>query len=169
MQDRKSPGVEHRLLESMAGTWDADATMVLEQGSQPVQSSAVSENAMIMGGRYLQFHFTVNGANELFHGMGLLGYDRVSKCYQNFWIDDSNTRMAYIGRGQFDEAKQELTLLATIEQPDGGRVELREVYTYLTPNHFVLEMFHDHGEGEYRSMHIDYTRPAGQPLSPRES
>ena len=64
---------------------------------------------------------------------------------------------------------RELTLLATIDKPDGGRVELREIYTYLSSNHFVLEMFLNHGEGEYRSMHIDYTRPAGRSETRTES
>ena len=54
MMAAMQPGPEHARLAKLAGTWDVAITMASAGGGEPVRASAVAENEMILGGRFLQ-------------------------------------------------------------------------------------------------------------------
>ena len=49
-----TPGESHKLLEPMAGRWNAKTTMWETPGSPPQESTGTSENTWVLGGRYLE-------------------------------------------------------------------------------------------------------------------
>ena len=48
------PSVEHKLLETLAGSWNTLMTLYPAPGSQPVKSDIKCERKWLIGGRYLE-------------------------------------------------------------------------------------------------------------------
>jgi hypothetical protein len=74
-----TPGLQHRLLAGMAGTWTTKTNACMGPGKPPVESAGTSEQKMIFGGRFLQQEFTGEMMGGTFNGTGVTGYDNYSQ------------------------------------------------------------------------------------------
>ena len=158
MMKMAMPGPQHELLKTLAGNWNAKSSMTMGPGQEAMVSTATSNNHLIMGDRFLQCDYNGSYANMPFEGMGLIGFDNTTAQYQLFWIDNSGTTMSAPLNGYYDKATRKLELTGNFDNPAFGSMSMREVFTIDGPDHHVFEMFVDQGDGEYRSMTIDYTR-----------
>ena len=48
-----TPGAPHKVLASMAGSWNTKVKSCMEPGKPPTESAGTSEQKMILGGRFL--------------------------------------------------------------------------------------------------------------------
>ena len=48
------PGAQHKMLETMAGSWETKVKTWPQPGMPPMESTGSSQAKMIMGGRFLQ-------------------------------------------------------------------------------------------------------------------
>src|SRR5437870_3581402 len=67
-------GPEHKLLESLVGTWDAKVKYYINP-AKPLESNGVMTRTMILGGNYLQESFKGEFVGKNFAGLALIGYD----------------------------------------------------------------------------------------------
>src|SRR5262245_48735757 len=72
--DLSTPGPEHKILESLSGTYGAKVKAYFEPGKPPEESTGVMKRKMLMGGRYLQEEYEGKIGPESFSGMGLVGF-----------------------------------------------------------------------------------------------
>ncbi len=148
------PGPEHEGLKAMEGTWKA-VTKSWTGAPEPMVSEGTSENKMILGGRYLQSHFTGTMMGQPFEGWGLTGFDNSKKQYTAFWVDNSSTVMM-LASGTM--SGKELTTKATMDGPDGKPTEYRMTTTMVDEKTHVFAMYAPLEGKEQKMMEITYTR-----------
>jgi len=102
------PGPDHRHLEGFIGAWDAN--VMLYDGQQtPIRSSGTLTSRWTLGGRFVSQQFEGTIGTSLVHGMGLLGFDRVSQQFVSSWADTTSTSLQ-VCYGTFSEGKQKFSL-----------------------------------------------------------
>jgi hypothetical protein len=156
MMKLAAPGPQHEALEVMEGTWKATVKAYGPTG-EPTTSDGVSENRMILGGRYLEQRFKSTMMNQPFEGRGLTGYDNGAQHYTFAWVDNMST-VIMTGSGTMDDASKTLTVSATTPGPDGKPTEVRMVTKIVDANSHVFSMYGTMGGKEQLMMEITYTR-----------
>jgi hypothetical protein len=156
------PGPEHKVLESLTGTWTAKAKMWLEPGKEPATSEGKMTNKWIMGGLFLEQAFDGKFMNMPFKGLGVTGYDSAKKKYVGTWIDSMGGGIMVM-EGTYDEKTKTLTTFSDEIDPQGKKSKFRSSVKILSADHHVQEMFNTpEGGKEMKMMEIDYTKnPVG--------
>ena len=155
-----TPGKEHEYLASEAGVWKGKTTMYMP-GSEPMTSECVSTVTPIMDGRYIKCEIKgdMPGMGP-FEGLGLYGFDNVSKKYVSSWIDNHGTGMM-TGTGELSDNGKVMTWNYDFHCPVTKKAAImREVETVTGPNTKRLEMFGpDPKTGkETKMMTIEFTK-----------
>ena len=136
---------EHQRLAPFVGTFNAEVRFWMGPG-EPVISTGVMVNRMVLGGRFLRQEF--QGASEHgpfgqmpgFSGEGYWGYNTVDKRYETTWV--------------------EWNFYSTMTNPQqGGAMEKRTIITLHDDDHHTMEMwFRDPDGPEVKAMEIIYKR-----------
>ena len=157
-----APGSNHAFLAKMEGHWDATAKMWMGPG-EPEVSTGVSENRMILGGRFLLQDFEGMVMGRPFKGMGLTGFDNVSGKFASVWVDSMGTGMM-TGSGSLDASGKVLRSVDRYNDPTvKGPKETRDVLTLVDDDTIVMEMFEKGPDGkEVKTMEITYRRVKGK-------
>lgn len=164
MQAAGTPGEMHQHLARGAGVWDGTVTMWMTPEASPETMKCVTTITPIMGGHWMQ----ASTEGEMvgwgpFSGMGLNGFDNVSKKFQAMWIDNMSTGMM-TGTGELSKDGKVLTWTMEMNCPMTGKpVSVREVDTMTGPDSMKLEMFSTFPKTgkEFKSMEIVYNRKPG--------
>ena len=82
-----TPGEPHKLLASMAGSWNTKTKSWMEPNKPPTESIGSCEQKMLLGGRFLQQECTGDMMGQPFTGIGVNGYDNHAKKYVSTWMD----------------------------------------------------------------------------------
>ena len=168
MMELGKPGENHKLLADLAGTWTytlkwwADPT----PGAKPDESKGTATRKSMFGGRY--FTLDVTGKMEMpgpdgkkkpmeFKGMSIEGYDNIKKKFVSSWIDSMSTMMM-VSEGTYDPATKTFTYNAECEMTPGMQTKVREVIKIVDKDHHNFVMYEDRGQGEAKTMEIQYTR-----------
>ena len=158
MQKMGTPGEHQKHLAKLAGNWETIGTFWMEPGAPPLKSSGQAESKMIMGGRFLESHFTGDFMGQPFTGMGIEGYDNDLQKHIGMWIDSSGTMMLTYEGTCSDDGKV-LTTYSDFKDPaTGNPVKMKNVTTRVDENHFKMESFIEMGGNSFKAMEIDYTR-----------
>ena len=154
-----TPGPEHQELAKMAGSWKLDVTSWMAPGAPPEKSTGTAKFETIFGGRYLRQEMHGEMGGEPFEGMGIEGFDNVSKERFGTWIDSMSTGSS-MARGKCAVGAKTCTLKGTMNDPLTGKpCELREVLTRNDDNSFTFDMYGPDPSGkEFHMMQILYTR-----------
>ena len=160
IQERTTPNEKHKLLESLAGSWNYRGKFWMDP-SQPAQEMlGVSENRMIHGGRFLEQKVSSEWQGQPFEGLSLLGYDNVRGEYVTTWSDNIGTGIMYAS-GQYDEATKTLTTECTYSCPMTGEKERwsRSETKIVSADNYVYTSYSRDADGkEFKSMEIAYYR-----------
>ena len=152
-----TPSEGHRKLEGMAGTWDAEVTTWM--GPQPEKSKGVSENRLVLGGRFVEQRFKSEMMGQPFEGLGYTGYDNHKKKYVGTWMDNMSTAVM-VSEGTYDASGKVMTSTATMDDfMTGKQANLRLVSTTISADEELFEMFGPDPTGkEVKQMEIRYRR-----------
>ena len=152
-----TPGAPHKLLAKMAGSWRAVTRVWMEPGQAPMESKGVSEQKMILGGRFLYQEFTGDMMGSEFNGVGFTGYDNHTKKYVSTWMDSMGTAVMYF-EGKAD-ADGNITQKSTYDDPIRGPMAWRSVTKLVGDDTIKFEMYSKAKRGkEEKMMEIIYTR-----------
>jgi hypothetical protein len=157
--DMSKPGPEHKLLASLAGTYEAKVKIFLDPSQPANESTGTMQRKMIMGGRFLEELYNGEIMGQRFYGMGLMGYDAMKKKYTSVWIDSMTTSMMQ-SLGTYDAATKTFTNIGEDIDPSTGKtMKARDVFRVISPTEQVMDMYRDKGEGkEFKMLEIRYTR-----------
>jgi hypothetical protein len=157
-QKLATPGAPHKVLASMAGTWNARMKCWMEPDKPPVESTGTSETKMIFGGRFLHMDFAGDMMGTPFSGLGLTGYDNHTKKYMSTWIDSMGTvTLFFEGTGSPDG--KTITQECRYDDPIKGPMKWRSVTRIVDDNTHLFEMYGTDKSGkEAKMMEITYTR-----------
>ncbi len=158
MTKAATPGEPHKMLAHMAGSWDAKVTMWMMPGTDPIVSTAVAENKVIMGGRYVEQRFKGNMMGMPFEGIGYTGYDNIKKQYFGTWMDSMSTGFM-VGTSTGGDAKS-MTYKGTMPDPMTGQdAPFEQKVTFIDADHSNFEMWTPGPDGKMlKMMEIAYSR-----------
>jgi hypothetical protein len=95
MEKAGAPGPEHKQLAETAGNWSTVSRFWMEPGKPPMETQGAEEVKPVLGGRFIESHYTGNMMGKPFEGMGLEGYDNLKKKYVMTWADSTGTMIIY--------------------------------------------------------------------------
>ncbi len=156
----------HKLLASTAGNWSYVVKMWMDPKAKPSESNGMAIRKAIMDGRYVtgdhSGSFKMPGADGKmkdmnFHGISLDGYDNVKKKFVSTWIDNMGTGIMLLD-GTYDAATKAFTYTGEYEGMPGMKSKVREVIKFADNDHMNMEYYEDRGQGEMKTMEINYTR-----------
>ena len=156
----------HKILASIAGTWNYNVKMWMAPGAPPTMSTGIGVRKAIMGGRY--FTFEVTGQMQMpgadgkmksmeFKGMSIEGYDNAKQKFVSTWCDNMGTGIM-MSEGTYDAASKTFNYTGEYEGMPGMKSKVRETVKIVDANHHNFEYFEDRGTGEMKSVEISYTR-----------
>ena len=159
-----TPGPMHQHLAQSVGTWSGKTTMWMAPGAEPQSGTCTSTCSAAMDGRFT----TVEVAGDVpgmgpFSGLGIYGYDNVSKKFQSCWIDNMGTQIMN-GTGTLSPDGNTLTWSLNYNCPVTKKpLVMREVERRTGKDAMTLEMFgvEPHSGKEFKMMEIAYTRKPG--------
>jgi Protein of unknown function (DUF1579) len=156
----------HKLLATMAGTWNYTVKMWMDPKGNPTESKGIATRKVSMDGRYLHGDysgkFKMPGADGKmkdveFHGMSLDGYDNAKQKFVSAWVDNMGTGIM-LSEGTYDPSTKAFTFTGEYEAMPGMKSKIREVITMADKDHHSMEYYEDRGQGEMKSMEINYIR-----------
>jgi hypothetical protein len=156
----------HKLLATTAGTWSYTVKMWMDPNGKPTESTGTAKREAIMDGRYVSGDYTgkfkMPGADgkiqEMnFHGMSMDGYDNVKKKFVSGWVDNMGTGIMTMD-GTYDTATKAFTYTGEYEMMPGMKEKVRQVIKLTDATHMTMEYYEDRGQGEAKTMEINYTK-----------
>src|SRR5262245_8651062 len=155
MEKLAAPGPPHERLKAMEGNWKAVQKTWLGPG-EPTIGEGVSENRMILGGRFLEQRYKGTFQGRPYEGYGLTGYDNKKNVYTTMWVDTWNTS-TMTGEGTMD-ASGDLVTRTSADGPDGKPAEYRMVTHTADASRMVFSLYVTSNGQEQLTMEITYTR-----------
>lgn len=157
-----TPGEQHKKLAEMAGNWTYSSKMWEKADAAPSEESTGTSNMkMILGGRWLQQSITGTAMGAPFEGMGLTGYNNVTKKYETIWLDTFSTG-AMKGSGNWDASSNTLKDSGKYACPmDNKERSYRGEWKIIDANNMVYAMYGKgmSGKGkEFKEMEMTFKR-----------
>lgn len=158
-QKAMTPGPQHAMLASSAGTWNVAMTMWMEPGAPPTEGTGVAVRTAILGDRTVREDFTSEFMGMPFEGMALTGYDNVTQRYWSTWTDNMSTGLMHMTGTASDDGS---TMSFAGEHADpmgGGMISMRIETVNEGADREVHTFYEKKGDEEERvSMKMVYTR-----------
>lgn len=153
-----APGAPHKLLARMAGTWSMKGSCRMEPGGDLIDHTGISEQRMILDGRFLQQDFRGEMMGTPFTGIGFTGYDNHTGKYVSTWLDSFGTAIYHFeGTGSADG--KTITQTCSYDDPVRGPLTWRNVTRIVDDNTLEFRMFTiDSGGKEDEMAVLVYTR-----------
>ena len=156
----------HKLLASTAGTWSYTVKMWMDPNGKPTESTGTATRKAIMDGRYVSGEYTgkfkmpgpdgkVQEMN--FIGMSMDGYDNVKKKFVAGWVDNMGTGIMTMD-GTYDAGTKTFTYTGEYEMMPGMKEKVRQLIKMPDASHMTMEYYEDRGQGEAKTMEINYTK-----------
>ena len=158
-QKLAQPGEPHKLFASIAGSYTTHTKEWMEPGKPPTEADGTAESKMLLDGRFLYQEYNSQMMGQPFSGIGIDGYDNVTKKYVTAWIDTMGTGI-FIMEGTANNDGKTITLKGSHPEPGGGKMSHRAVWKIQDANNQTFEMYGTHGHGgkEMKFLEIVYTR-----------
>jgi len=153
-------GPEHKVLETLTGTFDANVKFFFPDPTKPTISKGLMTRKMILGGNFMQENFSGEFFGSKFTGIGLVGFDYAKKKFTTTWCDSMSTSMMLM-EGTYDPAKKTLTSVGDDYEPSAKKkMKARDILTIISADEQKFEMFRlPEGEkAEFKIMEITYVR-----------
>jgi hypothetical protein len=159
MMAAMQPGEHHEHMKKLLGTYNFTLKMWMDPSAPPTESTGKRTSEMLLGGRYLEEKYTGTFMGMPFEGIGLMGYDNVTKQYVGTWIDNMGTGIM-TSHGQCD--KSGWTMVGESSDPMTGKTwTSRSVVKCIDDNTFTMEMYAPGPDGkEFKMMEMTCKRAA---------
>jgi hypothetical protein len=153
------PSIHHRVLDRLAGAWDASIRYCPKPGAEPVESKGTSTRKWILGRRFLLEELDGGNLALPFGGLGLFGYDAFEQQYTSAWVDTMNTSIL-TNLGHYDRTNEVVQFKGEYKDPwSGTKKAERGLIRFTGQDRHTLELYLAGAEGkEYRMLEIVYSR-----------
>jgi len=141
MQEFSTPGPEHKLLESLNGSWVAGLQSFSSDTSLPVPGKATITQKSELGGRF--FHSTFSGIimGQPFEEVSISGFNNAKKQYHSILYNNRGTGFVFM-EGHYNHITQTFTWTGT--QTDlitGGNRKIKKIVKINNKNAFTLILY----------------------------
>ena len=159
LQKAGAIGANHKLLQSFVGEWSYAVKIWMDPAAPPAEGTGNTSYRSLMDGRFVQHEHTGTLMDMPFHGIGLFGYDNVTKQFQEHFFENSKTGQMLLN-GSYDDASKTFTFRGEIDDvmKPGTKVKVRETIRVPDANTLVLEWFETRAGKETKAMEVTYKR-----------
>jgi hypothetical protein len=152
------PGEPHKLFSILTGSWTTQTKEWMEPGKPPMESTGTAELKMLLDGRFLYQEYNGQMMGQPYSGIGIDGYDNLTKKYSTVWLDTMGTGV-FLMEGTASADGKTITLRGSHPEPGGGKMSHRAVWKIVDDQNQIFEMYGSHGkEKEMKFLEIVYTR-----------
>lgn len=153
-----TPSESHKMMAMNNGTWDEEVRMFMSPDAPPEIMKATATNSMTLNGLY-QVSVTKGAYNGMpFEGRSTMGYNNLTKKYQNTWIDNMGSGMI-IMEGTYDDQTKTLSLSGRETDPmTGTENPVRQTMKFTDDKNQYIEMFATRNGKEAKTMEIRLTK-----------
>lgn len=156
--DYMTPGDMHEMMAKSVGEWTYVSKWWMDPSAPPTVSEGHSVNEMLLGGRYLKSMSYGEAMGMPMEGMNILAYDKATKEFFSFWIDNLGTGMT-MAKGSYNEKTKVCDMKGTMVDPMTGKdIEYRQTMKFIDENHQLFEMFMMQNGKEIKNMELAFTR-----------
>jgi hypothetical protein len=153
-----TPGEPHKLFATLVGSWTTTTKEWMEPGKPPTESTGTVEMKMLLDGRFLYQEYNSQMMGQPFSGVGIDGYDNLTKKYVTAWIDTMGTGIFFM-EGTASADGRTITLKGSHPEPGGGKMSHRAVWKIIDADNQTFDMHGTHHGGkEMKVLEITYTR-----------
>ena len=156
MMKSAQPGPEHKMLESMVGTWKATISMWSGPGD-PQKSEGSMVNTMQLGGRALEARFKGSFMGMPMEGVGFTGFDNMKKEWWSIWMDVMSTGAMFQTGAPSADGKSNVVRGMSVGM-DGKPAEFVSTTKLVDADSHVYTMATKMGDQVVPMMEITYTR-----------
>jgi hypothetical protein len=158
-QKAAAVGPNHELLQSLVGEWSYAMKAWMDPAEKPVESKGSSRIRSLMDGRYIQHEHNGTFMGKPYHGVGLLGYDNVTKQFQEHFFENVKTSQLLL-HGSYDAATKTFTYRGEMDDlaKPGTKVKIRETIRVPDRNTQMLEWYETRDGKETKAMEVTYQR-----------
>lgn len=159
MQKAGAIGPNHKRLQAMVGEWTYAMKFWMDPAAPPQESTGTTTYRSLMDGRFVQHEHKGVSMGMQFHGIGLLGYDNVTKQFQGHFFENMSTGQMLMN-GTYDAGTKTYTFRGDMDDmmKPGTKVKVRETVKVVDNNTHVLEWYETRGGKETKTMEISYKR-----------
>ena len=159
MMKAATPGPEHAKLSKLVGEWNLSLKYTMDPSQPMVEAKSTSVVTSLMDGRYFQEVSTGDMGGMPFSGMGITGYDNVTRKYVSTWMDNMGTGIM-MSEGAANAAGDVISWAGDASDPmTGKKTRYRLVTRFVNDNQHVFEMYSKGPNGkEMKIMEITYDR-----------
>ncbi|MCH8005888.1 MAG: DUF1579 domain-containing protein [Planctomycetes bacterium] len=155
-----TPGEPHARLVKKAGNWNIAVKMWHSPDMEvPEESTATSRIKAIMGGRYILEKVKGEAMGMPFEGLGISGYDNLTKKFIGVWVDTMSTGIIH-SEGTPAQYGDIINFEGTHPDPLRGKyVKSRSVERTISDDKFIFTSYKTSDDGrEFKGMELTYTR-----------
>ncbi|WP_291992987.1 DUF1579 family protein [Candidatus Accumulibacter sp. ACC003] len=159
LEKAMTPGAGQKRLQAMIGTFDVAIRTWVDPAKPPIESSATSVSAWVLGDRYVQMMLAGDVQGQPFSGIGYIAFDNVSKLYQATWMDNGSTGMIWY-QGGFDASGKSATMQGSVPDPLTGKPSPVEMRMHVADDGGHVTELWGKGLGSkmFKMMELRYTR-----------
>jgi hypothetical protein len=157
MAKAASPGEAHKKLEPLAGNFEVKAKSWMDPAKPPEETTGSTTRKWILGNRYLEEDYTGSFMGQPFTGLGIQGYDNVTKRYVSTWMDTMTTGMM---NATGTMSGKTIKFNATMVDPMTGKSGKYTMNLVIADNdHHSFDMWGPGPDGKnVKWMELNYTR-----------
>lgn len=156
-EEMARPVGEHKRLTDLEGKWKVTTRLWFDPAGQPTTATGTGTFESILGGRFVQSKFEVEGqlASE---SLSILGFDRRTNEYTMVGFDTLGTY--YItAAGKWNEAQKAIVMHGSYLQPPANTEQkYRFVWTFQGRHEHVMTLYFSTGTSEVRVAETKMTR-----------
>ncbi|MCH9699216.1 MAG: DUF1579 domain-containing protein [Gammaproteobacteria bacterium] len=153
-----TPGAPHKQFAKLAGEWTTKTKAWMQPGQPAEETTGTAVFKSLLGGRFLQQEFSGVMMGQPFTGIAIDGFDNLRQKYVSVWIDTMGTSV-FIMEGTASEDGKTITMSGEHDEPGGGKMTHRSVWTIVDDNTQTFDMYGAHqGQEEMKMMEIVYKR-----------
>ncbi len=143
LKEQAALAPQHKVLEALVGTFNAEMNFLMEPGGEPDKTKGVSVNKSILGGRFVTMEFAgdINMFGDVikFAGLGMMGFDKSKGEFIMTWADTMSTSLLMqAGKPGTDSKRIEVSGTAASVM---GEQQMKHVYIIESNDKHTLEFY----------------------------
>lgn len=124
------PGEEHKILYTLAGSWEHEVRVRMAPGAEPMLFTGEAEFEIVLGGRFVVEKSHTGEGDSYTENLTVIGFDRRTGKYTLVGMDSRGT--GYLtAEGDYDPASRTLTYCGENTDPVTGKLEKYEMHMKL--------------------------------------
>jgi hypothetical protein len=149
------PGEAHAKLAEMAGDWNY-VMLSYEDPEHPMEITGTATMNMVMDGRYLRQETEGMMMGSPFTGVGVTGYNNITKEYESIWYDNMGTGiMKSVGHAEGDVVVMHSEYVDPMTHKS---MDVKTVSKMVNKDEQTFTWYNVDGETEVKAFEITYTR-----------